>query len=281
MTSEILLWLLAVVGLALIWLDPRWKNSRGWLLGFFAASTLAVFPDFYFRQHYFLILLPALALLAGAAVSGLRQWWDENRKNSPLGDWPVWTCVLVMAITGATNAQVWFLMPPAEFARNFYPHDPLFESESVAKFIRENSSSADRVAVLGSEPEIYFLSRRHSATGYIYIYALLEAQPFALKMQREMIGEIESQKPAFVVVSDYDQTMNRHPASVPNLFGWWDDYQTNYTRVGVADVISPTETKYVFGAEAAASYSEAHHHALEIFRRETGDSNPVKNSGKP
>src|SRR5882672_5515677 len=65
-----LLWLIAFAGLALVWLDARWKNSRGWFLGFCAASALAVCPDFYFRKHYFLIALSALALLAGAAVSG-------------------------------------------------------------------------------------------------------------------------------------------------------------------------------------------------------------------
>jgi 4-amino-4-deoxy-L-arabinose transferase-like glycosyltransferase len=72
-TSGIMLWLLAAVGLVLVWFDGRWKNSRGWLLGFCAASALAVCPDFYFRPHYFLIVVPALALLAGVAVSGVCQ----------------------------------------------------------------------------------------------------------------------------------------------------------------------------------------------------------------
>jgi 4-amino-4-deoxy-L-arabinose transferase-like glycosyltransferase len=85
-TSCISLWLAAFGGLVLVWFDPRWKHSRGWFLGFCAASALAVCPDFYFRKHYFLIALPALALLVGAAVSGLRQWWGDKNKTSPLGD---------------------------------------------------------------------------------------------------------------------------------------------------------------------------------------------------
>jgi hypothetical protein len=274
MTCAILLWLLAVVGLVGTLLDPRWKNSRGWVLGFGVASVLAVFPDFYFREHYFLILLPAAALLTGAAVSGLRRWWDENKGNSSLGDWPAWSYALVVAITIAANTEVWFLTPQPALARSLYANDPLPESEVVAKFIQENSSPAARVAVLGSEPEIYFLSRRHSATGYIYIYALLEAQPFALKMQQEMTGELEAQPPEFIVLSDYDRTMNRHPASAPNLFDWWNNYQTNYVRVGVADILSPTETKYAFGADQAARYGKAHRCALEIFRRKPDSNHP-------
>src|ERR1017187_2372264 len=89
-TTGILLWLLAAGGLVLVWLDARWKNSRGWLLGFCAASALAVCPDFYFRKHYFLIALPALALLAGATVSGLRRLGNGQNKTSAPGDWPSW-----------------------------------------------------------------------------------------------------------------------------------------------------------------------------------------------
>ena len=281
MSSAILVWLLAVAGLVLVWLDPRWKNSRGWLFGFCVASALAVCPDFYFREHYFLIALPAVALLAGATVSGLRRWWEANKKNSSLGDWPVWTYALVVVITIATSAGAWFTIPKHTLARSFYANDPLPESEIVARFIRENSPSEARVAVLGSEPEIYFLAHRHSATGYIYIYALMEAQAFAQIMQREMIGDLETRKPEFIVVSDLERFTGRHAGSLPNLFDWWENYQTNYIRVGVADIVSPTETTYAFGTNEVAHVGKIHHCALEIFQRKPDDAGPAKQFGRP
>ena len=36
---------------------------------FLLFSFLAVCPGFYFRRHYFILMLPAIALLAGVAVS--------------------------------------------------------------------------------------------------------------------------------------------------------------------------------------------------------------------
>src|SRR5437667_157011 len=69
----------------------------------------------------------------------------------------------------------------------------------AADFLRENSRTDERVVVLGSEPEIYFYSRRQSATGFIYMYPLAEQQRFALRMQRQMIEEVEKNRPAFVV----------------------------------------------------------------------------------
>jgi hypothetical protein len=153
------------------------------------------------------------------------------------------------------------------FARETYGFDPLPEAEKVAQFIQENSSSQDRLAVLGSEPEIYFLSHRRSATGYIYIYALSEAQPFAGKMRREMIAEIESHRPEFIVVSGMAGWPTLVTNSTPSLFDWWDDYRKNYVRVGVADPISPTNTIYAFGTNAVARHGKIHRCALEVFQR--------------
>ncbi len=264
-TDGILLWLVALGGLAAVAADARWKGSRGWFLGFVAASALAVCPDFYFRKHYFLIALPAVALLAGAAVSGLRRWWGGRR--SALGDWPAWSYALFVAVSVAGCAGAWFQLPLTALARQLYGADPLPEAEVVAKFIRENSAPGDRVAILGSEPEIYFLAHRHSATGYIYTYALMEPQPFALKMQREMIADLEAQAPAYVVFADNIMSWNRHPESDPALFNWWERYQTNYTLTGMTDIISPTNTIIVLGTNFTARYPVAHGSALEIYRR--------------
>jgi len=258
--SGILLWLLAAVGLVLIWWDKRMENSRGWLLGFCVSSALAVALDLYFRPHYFLIAVPALALLAGVAVSGVCQ--------CQVGKWFMpGIYLLIVANTVLTCAGPWFFMSKFTLARELYGFDPLPEAEVVAKFIRENSPPTARVAVLGSEPEIYFLSHRHSATGYIYIFALGEAQSFAVKMRNEMIAEIESYRPEFVVLSDSErwQTPATNPAA--SLYVWWNNYQTNYVRVGVADLIADHETTYAFSTKAIACLGKIHRCDLEIFKR--------------
>jgi hypothetical protein len=269
-----LLWLVAAAGLILVWLDARWKNLRAWFLGFCAASGLAVCPDFYFRKHYFLIALPALALLAGAAVSGLRKILADKNKISALGDWPSWSYALALAVTIWTAAEVWFGLPISQIIRGtgaadhgLYGADPLPEAEIVAKYIRDNSAPDARVAVLGSEPEIYFLAHRHSATGYIYTYAQMEPQPFALQMQYQMIGDIETNRPQFIVFADNLMSWNQRPDSDLTIFHWWDTYKTNYTLVGLTDIVSPTNTIVVLGTNFVARYPEAHGSALEIFQR--------------
>lgn len=268
-------WLLAAAGLGLVWFDERWRQARLWLLGFSLASALTVVPGFYFRKHYFLLALPAAALLAASAVSGAGRLWGQRAKNSRPADWPVRIYPLILAAAMAMNSGVWFQQPPAQIARHLYGADPLPESEVIAQYIHDHSTPNARVAVLGSEPEIYFLARRRSATGYIYTYGLMEAQPFASQMQAEMIREIESHSPEFIVFADNPLSWSRKPDSDPGIFHWWDAYQTNYNLVGLADILSPTQTVYALGPEWVARYGKAiRGGGLEVYQRKTAGAGP-------
>jgi len=262
-----LLWLVVAAGLGMVWFDGRLRPTRLWLLGFCLASALTICPGFYFRRHYYLLTLPAAALLAGCAVSGARWLWGRRTKGSRLGDWPVWCYALMVATTVIAKSGIWFLQTPTQAARTTYGADPFPEAQLAASYIRANSPPQAHVAVLGSEPEIYFLSRRHSATGYLYTYGLMEPQPFARRMQGEMIREIETDAPEFVVFADNDMSWWRYPGSDPGIFDWWNAYQTNYTLVAITDEISPTETINAWGTNAVAHYGVAHGSAFKIYQR--------------
>ena len=86
-----------------------------------------------------------------------------------------------------------------DLARLIYGRNPFPESVPIARYLREHTAPGDRVAVVGSEPQIYFYAGRRSATGYIYTYPLMELQPYATAMQQAMIREIESADPRYVV----------------------------------------------------------------------------------
>jgi hypothetical protein len=273
--ADPLLWLVAVIGLGLVWFDGRLRPARLWLLGFCLMSALTVVPGFYFRKHYFLLILPAAALLAGCAVSGARWLWGRKMKSSRFGDWPVWCYALMVATTVIAKSGIWFIRTPGQIARDTYGADPLPECELVASYIRDHSSADARVTVLGSEPAIYFLARRHSATGYLYTYGLMEEQPFARQMQDEMIHEIESHPPEFIVFADNPLSWARKPDSDQKIFHWWNSYQTNYALVGLADIISPTNTVYVWGPQMVERYGgEIHGSGLEVYQRKIAVNGP-------
>jgi hypothetical protein len=214
-------------------------------------------------------MLPGLALLAGTAVSSLRRLREQKIAGGGLQDWPVWIYALTVVITILTCANIWFFETPTQVARTIYQADPFPEAEAVATFIRANSQPSAPIAVLGSEPELYFLSRRHSATGYIYTYPMMEPQPFARHMQEEMIHDIETSRPGFIIFVDDRMSWFRYPDSDPRIFNWWDAYQTNYTLVAIADVLSPTNTVYAWGADVVKRYGGARGSALEVYQRKS------------
>jgi hypothetical protein len=92
-------------------------------------------------------------------------------------------------------------------------------------------------------------------------------------MQSEMIHEIESGAPEFIVFANNDLSWLQRPNSDLSIFRWWTAYQTNYTLVGVADIISPVETRYAWDA-AALRYGHLRNSGLEVFHRNPGPPEP-------
>jgi hypothetical protein len=238
------LWLLALLGLGLLWCSPALREWRAFVVGFAVFSFLAVCPGWYFRGHYFLLFLPAVGLLAGIAAHVLDEWLA--RKSVPLRV-PLAATILfglsAVQVLWAGRA-VFFQLPPARANRAIYGANPFPESLEIAKFIDRNCLSGSKIAVIGSEPQIYFYSRRHSATGYIYTYPLMEPQRFALEMQEEMIREIEQANPRYVVFVSVSTSWLQRPNSHRRILEWFGEYQRKLRLQGLAEILSMEESAY-------------------------------------
>jgi len=109
----------------------------------------------------------------------------------------------------------------------------------VAEYIKENTKSQDCIAVLGSEPQIYFYAHRRPATEHIYMYGLMEHQPFALRMQEELIEQVEKAKSPFLVYATFWASWLRGHDSEKKVLSWMQGYVNNYYRpVMIADIYS-------------------------------------------
>lgn len=239
------LWMLAGIGVVVGLLDNRVRASVIFLLGLLLASALAVCPGFYFRYHYFVLVLPAISLLVGAAISEFSDLLAGRTilvRFMPL-------LVLCAALTAPilSDRVLLFTLSPIEACRRIYPESPFPESLRIAEYVREHTRPDDTIAVLGSEPQIYFYSQRRSATGYIYAYGLMEPQKYARQMQEEMMGEIERARPMYLVSVVVNDSWLWRPGSERLIFNWANQYTAqNYAAAGFVN-ITPTETDYYFG----------------------------------
>jgi 4-amino-4-deoxy-L-arabinose transferase-like glycosyltransferase len=238
---DLALWIAAAVGLVLVWWKKRHRRAAVFATVFLVVSFLAVCPGFYFRQHYFVLMLPAVALLAGAAVScAVDMLPAVGFRYAVYGLYGV---ALLFPI--ALQRELFFQMTPREVSRAVYGPNPFPEAVEVAAWIRSHSAEGSRIGVLGSEPEIPFYAGRHSATGYIYMYPLMEPQPFALTMQEELVHNLETARPEYMVVVSQQFSWLRRPQSPTLIFDWWDAYHGSHYKVaGVVEIISAHHTEY-------------------------------------
>lgn len=176
--------------------------------------------------------------------------------------------LVFLVAVGYTIAQQWeflFDMDPITACRSKYGLNPFPETIQIADYLKAHTSPSDSVAVIGSEPEIYFYSRRHSATAHIYTYALMEEQPFALTMHKEMISEIEDAKPKFLMFVMVPTSWLRRPSSPPLVFDWVQKYAAErYQLDGLVDISD--ETQYRWGKDAA-NYRSVSPYTVRIFKR--------------
>lgn len=150
-----------------------------------------------------------------------------------------------------------------------YSVNPFPESLRIAQYIKEHTSPDDCIGILGSEPQILFYAQRHSATGYTDTYELMKKHDYAPHMQKEMISEIESARPKYLIFVNisYSWLEKRYPESM--VVRWFEQYQKKfYSIVGVIDIVSPTQTIYRWDEEAAG-YSPTSSYWLAVFRRKT------------
>ena len=237
------IWIIALLGMIVLSLDSTAERGRRFCYAFLFFSFLAVCPGFYFRPHYFIALLPAVSLLAAAAVSsGTRRLATLNRGTLLA----VPALLFALAFVGSLlfQREILFDVDPITACRSIYPRDPFVELVGVAKYIHSHTAKGERFAVLGSDPQTYFYARRRSVSGFMYTYPLTEDQPYAPTMQKEMIADVESSRPRFIVwVDDWKVA----PGPRPFVLTWMGQYlATNYDVVSVImlpDSVGPNSTQ--------------------------------------
>jgi len=258
--ASIWLWVLAGIGLVLLWCNRLRRVQAIFLTALLIFALFAVCPGFYFRQHYFIVVLPVIGILGGVAVASLRELLD-NRGFSSAVQLALPVALIIAAIGYAVfrQAHYFFEMSPVAACKATYRGNPFPEAIAIGNYIKNNSQPTDQIAVVGSEPEIYFYASRRAPTGYIYTYPLVENQEYAGVMQQEMINQIESAPPTYILFIDVSLSWLRHSGSSTKVFEWCQRYrQERYELVGMVDMLSP-ETVFRWGSEAR-NYSPSPSH---------------------
>jgi hypothetical protein len=276
--SAPLVWLLALFGVCAVAWDPRARARAGFLLAFTGFSIAAVSAALRFRPHYFLFLLPALSLWAAVGTAALARLLAP-REN------PRWQTALqlvgVVLVLGASLAQhreMFFRLSPDEVSTRTFGWNPFPEALELARVLRDRSAPDDRIAMLASEPEIYFYAHLRAATPFLYMTELLRDHDVSRGLQREMIATIEATEPRYFVFSSRFDPFARGPRRGGRLYRWARETASReFTRIGVVEIRRDGPSQQRWGEAAALPPRTPDW--LMVYERTASSQTPPKKPG--
>jgi hypothetical protein len=191
-------WGLALAGLFCVLMTKGRAEERFFFLSFVFFSAASVCPTFHFSGHYFVLMQPVVALLAARALATATARLAAQPLAVVRG--APWILLGLLGIGDAWfHRAVFFEWGPEEAARRMYPSNDFQVYPVIADYLKTHSPPTATIAVIGSEPELLFYAHRRSVTGYIYMYDLVQDQPFRQRMEKEMISEVEQGRPDYIV----------------------------------------------------------------------------------
>jgi hypothetical protein len=231
------------------------RSTRGaFHVAFGLFGFLGVCPGLYFREHYFLFLLPGIALAAGSAIDHLASQFRNRGRFA--GAMALTTACLAWSLYA--DRDILFRLPLDDVSRRMYGENPFPESPAIAEYIEQSTPPTARVAILGSEPQILFYARRRSATGFLYMYPMTEQHPFAEQMQRQMIAEIEAADPELLVVVTVPTSWLYRPTAPRLLFDWMNgEIPQRYSLEGLVPIGDDGAAQLLTGETAVANAPQA------------------------
>ena len=161
---------------------------------------------------------------------------------------------------------VFFQASPNDVSHLIYAPNLFPESYEIGRYLRSHTKPGDTIVVFGSEPQIPFYAHRRSATGFVFVYPLMQAHRDSHAMQERMIREVESARPAYAVLIKTPTSWLEQPDSDHTMQEWAVRYlNENYALAGQV-VVTDRGSQYLWDS-AAMGYSIGDASQALVMRR--------------
>jgi hypothetical protein len=178
-------WLLPVALTAITYSQwhPRTKTFV-WL--WVVSSLLGMAIGGHWSRHYYVQLVPVLALMAGpGAYRLLRSSRRLFSHRAVLG---------AFVIFGAIDLPLWFSAPEA-VSEQVYDRPGYVLNDEVAAYVNDHTAEDDTIYVAFYQAEIYYLAKRRNAVPQMYGYELAASRD----VYKRIVASIAQREPAMVV----------------------------------------------------------------------------------
>jgi hypothetical protein len=195
-----LFWLFGTLGIVVL-VKTHWSFSHKiytvllLLLSFFSVAT-----GYHFYPHYFILMVLPVSLINGIFFEKLSTVLSKTRfhKFSIL---PILFFIVTVSQPFFTHPTHFFNPDLSALSHNMYRGNPFVEAEKVGQVLSMRSQPTDKIAILGSEPEILVAANRESALSQFYVYSLVSKDSFAQAERMKAYKELSDNLPRFVVLA--------------------------------------------------------------------------------
>lgn len=223
-----ILWLLAGAGSLLVLRDAVGRRKYLYL-AFGLASFFSIVPGLYFSRHYYVSLLPFVALSMGVLMGTV-----SGRKQAGI----LGILVVVGMVVAFTRYEPYFTgrAPDQLVSRVMYPGNPFPESVEIGQYLNGHTAPGDSIAILGSEAQILFYAQRRSASRFLDAYFLTAEHARSRELHVEMIREIERVRPKYLIYVHIPWSWSMTAGSRRDILDWYEGYREQYRVEGIVQM---------------------------------------------
>lgn len=236
------LWYLALGGAISMFLVKTENKLRAFMLLFTIFMTFGLATGFHFYPHYFVILIPVIAIYNGLFVQNIGIIINKATNIK-------WGFIFPTILFFYAWSQIirydndYFFKPDYDqILRNCYGTNPFPESKVIGEFIKKYTNKNDKIVIACSEPQIGFYAQRISTSGQIFTYPLVDNGKYMTDLQDEFIESIK-ELPRISVYTWMNTSWLNKDQSGRTFKAIEENHQENYNLIGVAECLPSRNSK--------------------------------------
>jgi hypothetical protein len=270
-------WYHSILAVGLCLLRPiniKYKILGVTLLGF---SFFTIVPGYFFYGHYWIQVVPGLALVAGLTFYSVMQILQNTfNVKQPAIKFVYLGIFAALTFNHVSELKSYYYHPNYErILRAVYGNNPFPESWEIANYINAHSKPEDNIVLIGSEPEIYFYTHKKSPSRHAYFTSIVNNVKDHKLWQQEFAKDTEKAKPKFVVFFNHPLSLLVQPNVDRWVFDWANKFiQENYQIVGLVDMVDGQQSVYKYGTDIN-TYKPVSQNQIYIYQRKDTLQNPV------
>jgi len=260
-------WIIAVSGIFLLFFTKENLHKKIWMPVWAVLAFLTVTPGLRFYGHYWLMLMPVVAVLVGAAFYSFQSLLSSRGKMlATLVPALIFGAIFLQNI--ASHSDYYFNPNYENILRDTYGMNPFPEAKVIGNKLKTIAKKGDKILLIGSEPELYIYTGMDAPNRHAYFTHLVSdaTKTRANDWQKEFTDDLSQEKPRFVVVFQNQVSLGVKPNANRGVLEFIGNYlNSNYRKIGNVDILGRDNSLYNWDVQQVQTYKPRSNSFVDIF----------------